>query len=1191
MTKNIYALLVAIDKYHPASGINSLEGCVNDIDAVEVYLQGRVARDGKWEVKTLILKNQDATRAEIINGFQEHLCKANSDDVALFYYAGHGSYEATPSEFWHIEQDRQHETIVCYDSRTENVLDLADKELGYLISKVAQKNPHLMVIMDCCHSATGTRDPETIVRQAPINAKQLRTLDSFIFAQDKTALYQLLNNQKTDDVEWLKARHIALAACRADQVAEEFRDKDGKKRGIFSYFLLEKLQKTNGNLTYQDLLRSVNSLVNGKAQKGQSPQVEAVYKDDLNEPFLGGAISTRPPYFTLAFNKEKYNEWIIKGGAVHGIPKRTVGDTLLAIFLETSTTESLLLSSNQLAVAEVTQVLPQESVVKITEGLDELSSDESYWAIVTSLPIEPLKIYIQGEEKGVDLAIQALKTASLGKKPSLFVKQVESANDAEYFLIARDSQYWITQKQDKRPLIAPVPEKPDHNGYTTEQAKETILRLESIARWNNILELESPATSQIKREDIKIEVNVLDGKKSSSSESDIRLKYIYDENYQDEETGEHWKPAHCQIKLTNSSSKKLYCNVLVLSENYEVSLPLFPEESSFELMPKKDSESEPIPRISEFDISIPQEYLEQGITEYKDIFKLIVSTSEFDASVLKQDGFNPPPSSTRSVGSLGILDSLMEQVNSRQIKRSSGGNYDDWMTKEVTLTYVRPQDAKQIKQGESTDLLDGVVVQPHPSLQAKVSLTTVPQVTRDTVPQVTRDIVTRDITNPVLPPILTQDPNVSQPFQFTTSRGSDPGLSVLELTGVQNHTSVTPETPLKILVNTTLAENEHILPLAYDGEFYLPLGRAVKTLDGKTEIRLESLPSHSSRSPSVSVKILFQKLATQKLGAPFKYPILAIADVGEDGKLIANAENKKPENVRAKVAQSKKILLYIHGIIGDTESLIGSVQQAKIGEQSINERYDLVLTFDYENLNTRIEENAHDLRQSLEAVGLSPNHGKELHIIAHSMGGLISRWFIEREGGNEIVQHLIMLGTPNAGSPWSKVQDLAFAFLGMGLNQLSTVAPPITILAKLVEFLEANDNSLEQMQPNCEFLQELAKNPDPHVPYTIIAGDRSLTTVSQTDMEKQNTVLRNLMQKLFPHIIKNALNNTVNSTLNMVFFDQPNDIAVTLDSIKSVDSNRSPQPKILPDVACDHLSYFTHPAGLEALAKALESIS
>ena len=50
------------------------------------------------------------------------------------------------------------------------------------------------------------------------------------------------------------------------------------------------------------------------------------------------------------------------------------------------------------------------------------------------------------------------------------------------------------------------------------------------------------------------------------------------------------------------------------------------------------------------------------------------------------------------------------------------------------------------------------------------------------------------------------------------------------------------------------------------------------------------------------------------------------------------------------------------------------------------------------------------LRQRLESVGLGKDHGKTLHIVAHSMGGLVSRWFIEREGGKDIVNHLIHAG-------------------------------------------------------------------------------------------------------------------------------------------------------------------------------------
>ena len=447
------------------------------------------------------------------------------------------------------------------------------------------------------------------------------------------------------------------------------------------------------------------------------------------------------------------------------------------------------------------------------------------------------------------------------------------------------------------------------------------------------------------------------------------------------------------------------------------------------------------------------------------------------------------------------------------------------------------------------------------------------------MPQVSRDVGEKTL----LPPIFLQDPNLSQPFQFTTTRGSDPGLSILELVEVEDYTAVTPENPLKLLVNTSLEEGEYILPVGSDGEFFLPLGKGERTVDGKTEIRLERLPSPTANNRSLqgSIRILFQKILKQKLGRPYEYPILAIADVREDG---INYE-KNQENVKEQVAQSNRILLYIHGIIGDTTSLLTSVRKAKVemnGQQySLKDMYDLVLAFDYENLNTTIEENAQLLKQKLEEVGLTADCGKELHIVAHSMGGLIARWFIEREKGNQIVQHLVMLGTPNAGSPWSSVQDWAFAMLGIGLNQLSVVIWPAKVIAYLLALLEANDNSLEQMQLNSNFLKELANNPDPHVPYTIIAGNRSIVP-NALQPENQSSQLQRLMSKLFAR--------AVNRTVNLVFFEQPNDIAVSLDSIKSVSSNRSPQSKILePDAACDHLTYFTTTAGLEALARALTS--
>ncbi len=56
-------------------------------------------------------------------------------------------------------------------------------------------------------------------------------------------------------------------------------------------------------------------------------------------------------------------------------------------------------------------------------------------------------------------------------------------------------------------------------------------------------------------------------------------------------------------------------------------------------------------------------------------------------------------------------------------------------------------------------------------------------------------------------------------------------------------------------------------------------------------------------------------------------------------------------------------------------------------------------------------------------------------VVAHSMGGLIARHYIHQfmpptEDGRPQITHLVMLGTPNMGSPCADVMNTAFEFLG-----------------------------------------------------------------------------------------------------------------------------------------------------------------
>jgi pimeloyl-ACP methyl ester carboxylesterase len=506
----------------------------------------------------------------------------------------------------------------------------------------------------------------------------------------------------------------------------------------------------------------------------------------------------------------------------------------------------------------------------------------------------------------------------------------------------------------------------------------------------------------------------------------------------------------------------------------------------------------------------------------------------------------------------------MQRVTTRHIGMAQVEEVDEWLTSQVSIITTHPQENVFIQTGMATNLGSGVIIEPHPSLQATARLTTVSQSTRDVAQ--------------ILPPILRDN---TQPFQFTASRGVDPGLSVLELqVGVSNADSlntVTPDQPLKLSVAKALADNEYILPVAYDGEFFVPLGRG-ETKEGKTEIRLERLCyplAEKKRSLGGAVRIFFQKIVADKLGFEYPYPLLAAVEYGEDGTIRYRAET---EVVKQKVAVANKIVLFIHGIIGDTQSIVPCARQTNvvIHEQDLflSELYDLVLTFDYENLNTPIGTVAEQLGQRLEAVGLGVEHEKLLHIIAHSMGGLVARSFIEQKGGKQVVQHLIMLGTPNGGSPWSTVQDWATTALAIGINSLSVIAFPVRILGNLVAAIETIDINLDQMKPGSDFLTALRDCPDPGIPYTVLAGNTSI--IPPPDAETANK-------------LQTFLANLGRGTVEFPFLGQPNDIAVSVSSIKHIPEGRVPPPQVY-EVACNHLVYFQNSKSLTALAETIGDI-
>ncbi|MEW6734377.1 MAG: caspase family protein [Acidobacteriota bacterium] len=665
MTGKVFALLVGIDNYPNQQ--HKLDGCINDVTAMQEYLQARIDDNGFYLQPPLLLKNQQATRQAVIDGFRQYLCQANKDDVALFYFSGHGSREIIPPQFQQYRPNGLVETLVCWDSRNEGSWDLADKELAKLISVVASNNPHITIILDCCHAGSGTREPNrTAVRQITKDPRP-RPVESFIFQPEEFANLTA-QTAKVNNSGWsisTTGRHILLAACRYNQLANEYKVA-GKTYGAFSYFLLDTLKRATGRLTYRDLFDRTRALVCNHFFT-QTPQLEAHLLTDLNQLFLGGAIAVRNSYFTVNYNKTW--GWILNAGAVHGIAKPSAEEiTELALFPFESESTSTYQLSNAQGRAQVVTVMPQISRVKLIDTM-AVKPDDIFKAVVINLPIPPTTVMLNGDEEGVQLIRTALDRIDNSYCRPRYLKA--ASEDANLFLLARNGQYIITQGNNDRPLTAEI------TGYTRANAEIVVKYLEHIARWQNILKLNN---SGYLIPDNAIRLTFYQGAKEISDTSELQLEYSYQNGY--------WQKPSFHLKLTNTTSKRLYCALIGLSENFEIIPELIANGGAW-LEPKEE-----IWALDggEIEMIVPDELWQQGTIERIDWLKLIISSDQFDSSLLQQGTLN-------SLDHRGLTERVFHSTLNRLIYREKTRAfarawktevYGDWTSSLTTIVTKRP---------------------------------------------------------------------------------------------------------------------------------------------------------------------------------------------------------------------------------------------------------------------------------------------------------------------------------------------------------------------------------------------------------------------------------------------------------------------------------------------------------------------
>ena len=646
MAGRLLALLVGIDAY-PAP-IPPLSGCVNDVTGFADLLRDRV---GAEALDLVVLTDGQATRAAVTSRLDEHLGRAGAQDVALFYYSGHGSQQTTPEELWSIEPDHRNETLVCVDSRSPGSWDLADKELAALLDSISATGCHSLVVLDCCHSGDGTRDADEVVRLAPPDPRP-RPASTFVGLGDAAA-----GAPTRSAARWTPAgRHVLLAACRSSEKAKEVTVL-GRQRGALSAALEAALLGSDGRPSYRDVLRMVTADVTNRVTD-QHPQVETADATELDRPFLGGTIPATPRPLTLS---RLPDGWSIDSGAVHGVPEPIGDDTTeLAVYPLTGET-----SGSPLATALVTRVLPDRSLVHLTPELDEAYV---YRAVVTSIPLAPLRVGVVGDAAGT----AALRAAADAADETL-VDLVEGAEDgdgtADLLVEATLEGFVITRPGVTRPLVPVVA------GESREE--RTILALERVARWLRLSALSNPAT---RLPDGAVRVEVDAGAGPVGAGGTLPIAYAGTD------------APRFTVRLANTTSTPLWAALLDLTETYGIFTDAFPA-GSVALGP---GETTSLDLVGQVDDAL----WEAGTVSLRDQLMVVTSTLEFDPRSLEQEELDvsavPAIGTTRSAGEPPALRSNLERVlggtRTRRLgPRTPSAAVADWRTDSVFVVTTRPR--------------------------------------------------------------------------------------------------------------------------------------------------------------------------------------------------------------------------------------------------------------------------------------------------------------------------------------------------------------------------------------------------------------------------------------------------------------------------------------------------------------------
>lgn len=709
-----------------------------------------------------------------------------------------------------------------------------------------------------------------------------------------------------------------------------------------------------------------------------------------------------------------------------------------------------------LGIAALAYIGATSSALK-TNNLS-LDTAKTYWAVPLALPLPPFMVYCP------DRSGLAALEAVLKKQPE---SPVLLCDDPAGCLFSVKNEggnlvlYLQITTSSNPQLIHGV------EGTSSDSAAYLLTVLDRLAHWHRILNLQNRRT-QLPQWAVRMQMQVRYGPdwETVPGES-VTLPF-------------RGQRIGLRLLADNLSGEPLYLALVYLSPRYGMKVWW----SSTAKVPDGQT-----------GLTMLQDnfFLPEGVDEEVDHLKLIASTEPIEPTAFPSHrdlprGIVPLPAdvsgATRSIGGL---------------------SEPDWCTRSLSLRIVREQPGQAL--GEQPVSLAGgrISIQPHPVFRAKYALEAQAEGSRG------------GSVSPLDSPFFRENPHFRL-LPLASGRSSEVQPVFLDIVDIENDAAL-EETPLVISVKNEAEEEELTLPFWFDGENCLPAGELVVGEGDALEVHVRQVPEEhpelATRGVGKAFRLFFFKIG-KELGLKVNIQYLRWVEYLPDGESF----ERHREGIRERVLAAKKVILIVHGIIGDSKTSIPPFRRLALEEDW------LVLAYDYENLNTPIEETAAVLKKMLLDMGFAPNDDRELVVVAQSMGGLVSRYFIEKLGGHELADRLILTGTASKGSPLGSIADylhLCSTFISVGMKYFSWSLPALGGLVTALQF--ANKKlfvTLRQHSVGAKFLDELnASVGRPPIPYYLVSADLDEFLRQRDDLKLADKILRQTGRWFF----KNTLND------------------------------------------------------------------